>query len=327
MVLVFWWVLPLGAALLAAGLWWAWRGSKPEPRRTPVAHVERLTALPGYRRALVRRRTWTMLLAASALLLCAGALLAAARPAVPQRNSPEQNNRDVMLCLDVSGSMVDTDAELVQIFDGLAQDFRGERLGMVIFDSSAVQAFPLTDDYDFIRDQLAEARAAMTDQSKDLGFFEGTYSGKGSSLIGDGLATCVNGFPQTPDARRSRSVVLATDNILLGRPLFSLEQSAALAAKGAIRVYAINPNGLTGQGRQALAAEQLQVAADSTGGAYYALENPAAAKQIVAKVQATEASRIKGAPRITVQDQPETGLAIAGLGLVGLIFGAWRLRR
>ncbi|GAA1050295.1 vWA domain-containing protein [Arthrobacter russicus] len=327
MALVFWWLLPIGAALLLGVLYWAWRGPKRERRRTPVAHADRLTGLPGYRAALARRRLWTGVLAGSALLLCLGALIAASRPAVPQNNSPQSNNRDIMLCLDVSGSMVDADAELVQVFNDLAQNFRGERLGMVIFDSSAVQVFPLTDDYEFVREQLTAAHTAMSDQSKDTGFFDGTYGGKGSSLIGDGLATCVNGFPQTPDALRSRTVVFATDNVLLGRPLFSLDQAAALAVGKSVRVYGINPNGPEATGTKASAARQLQAAVEKTAGAYYPLGDPAAAKDIVAQVQATEARRIEAAPRINLRDQPEPWLAVAGLGLGGLIFGAWRLRR
>lgn len=330
MVLIFWWILPIGLIPLTALLWWAWRGPAREAWRRPVAHVDRLTALPGYRTAMARRRLWTAVLGVAALLISGGSLLAAARPGTQQSNSPELNNRDIMLCLDVSGSMVDADAELVQIFGELAKDFQGERLGLVIFDSSAVQVFPLTDDYEFVREQLAVAHTAMSESGTDTGFFDGSYSGKGSSLIGDGLASCVNGFPQTPQAsqtQRSRSIVLATDNLLLGRPLFSLDEAAALAAKNSIRVYGINPNGPAASARQASAAQQLQAATESTGGAYYPLQNRAAAKDIVAKVQATEASRISGAPRITVREQPEVWFAVAGLGLSGLILAGWRLRR
>ena len=94
-----------------------------------------------------------------------------------------------------------------------------------------------------------------------------------------------------------------------------------------MRVYGINPNGPEATGTKASAARQLQAAVEKTAGAYYPLGDPAAAKDIVAQVQATEARRIEAAPRINLRDQPEPWLAVAGLGLGGLIFGAWRLRR
>lgn len=327
MVLVFWWILILGLLGVATLCWLAWRPNKREPVRIPVANADRLTGLPGYAKALARRRIWTGVLVFSALLLTLGALLAASRPASQQSSQPERENRDIVLCLDVSGSMVSTDANLVEIFSRLAKDFRGERLGLVIFDSSAVQVFPLTDDYEFVQDQLGTALKAMKDQSVDTGFFDGTFSGKGSSLIGDGLATCVNSFPKLGAEQRSRSIVLATDNLLLGKPLFSLDEAARLAAKDSIRVYGINPVGAGAAAKKALAAQQMRDAVELTGGAYYALENPAAAQDIVNRIQATEAKKIQGPLQFSAREQPEFWLAIAALGLVGLFVAAWRSSR
>lgn len=327
MVLVFWWLLPLGLVFLAILIFFAWRRLRQAPDRLPVAHAERLTALPGYAKALARRRLWSTVGIVSVLALSVGALLAASRPAEQNANRPEQNNRDIMLCLDVSGSMVDTDAKIVDVFANLAQEFHGERLGLVIFDSTAVQVFPLTDDYGYINDELNVALKAMTDQTDDTGFFGGTYSGRGSSLIGDGLATCVNSFPKLGAEQRSRSIVFATDNVLLGKPLFSLTDAAGLATKNSIRVYGINPNGSDAAGAKGAAAKQMRVAVESTGGNYYVLADDAAAKDIVNKVQATEATKSQVIAQIVARDRPELWLSVAGLGLLGLLLAAWRLSR
>ncbi|ABY25167.1 hypothetical protein RSal33209_3458 [Renibacterium salmoninarum ATCC 33209] len=47
MVLVFWWLLPVGLVFLAILIFFAWRRLRQAPDRLPVAHAERLTALPG----------------------------------------------------------------------------------------------------------------------------------------------------------------------------------------------------------------------------------------------------------------------------------------
>ncbi|WP_285724417.1 VWA domain-containing protein [Psychromicrobium xiongbiense] len=327
MVLILWWILPLGLILLAGMVFWAFRRRDRDEDRLLAAHTDRLTALPGYVRALRKRRWMVGALMASLAVLALGTLLAAARPAVQTVSSPEKSNRDIMLCLDVSGSMVTTDAEVVQVFTQLAQDFSGERLGLVIFDSSAVQVFPLTDDYDFVKDQLAVALDAMKDDT-NTSYFAGVYSGKGSSLIGDGLATCVNSFPKTPDGagQRSQSVILATDNVVFGKPIFTTEEAAALAVKQKVRVYGLNPTTTSASNSKTTAANAMKVAVQSTGGEYYALKDGAAVKDIASKIQATEATKVKSAPQVRTDDHPEVWLLLSGAVLLGVLVVAWRLK-
>lgn len=327
MVLILWWLIPLVLLAFAAVAYLALWSGKKDADKLPVAHAERLTALPGYAKALKNRRRWTLVALGSLVVLVLSGVLAVARPAEQSNIRPEQSNRDIVLCLDVSGSMIDTDAKLVEVFNKLAQDFHGERLGMVIFDSSAVQVFPLTDDYDFIKEQLADASNSLQKQSNSTGFFEGTYSGKGSSLIGDGLANCVNSFPKLSSEVRSRSIILATDNLVAGRPLFSVPEAAALASKNSIRIYGINPNGPQASSSRVKAGELLREAVRSTGGEYYVLGDENAASEIVEKVQATEANKLQGRPQLVSHDRPEAWLLIAGLALLGLLFAGWRLRR
>lgn len=90
-----------------------------------VARAERLRALPSFRQALSRRAVaLTGLLA-----LGAGAALAAgvvaARPMSAQTVQPVDTSRDIMLCLDVSGSMSEVDVEVLSVFDELLDGFEG----------------------------------------------------------------------------------------------------------------------------------------------------------------------------------------------------------
>ncbi|MBD1592156.1 VWA domain-containing protein [Arthrobacter sp. S1_S22] len=328
MELMWWWLLP-PAAVAAGAAWWAAKrtDSTANARRRPVAHADRLTLLPEYQAALRRHRRWL----AAALLACAALLastaVAAARPVGVTTTRPEQHNRDIMLCLDTSGSMSSADAAVVDVFAELAAEFDGERIGLTIFDSTAIQVFPLTDDYHYAREQLKLARDAFDGKPGSSGFLDGTWSGRGSSLIGDGLASCLNSFPRTAgQPQRSGSVVLATDNFLSGEPIMTLDEAAALARERAVHVYALNPGDLDYGAGPDQPGAQLRAAAESTGGAYYALDNPEAVPGVVRSVEETEKTALSGAPRAVVSDEPGLPLAAALLSGLVLAVAGWRLR-
>jgi Mg-chelatase subunit ChlD len=342
MELMFWWVIPPALLVAAAALWRALR-PQANARRRPVAHADRLTALPEYQAALRRHRRWLAVAALAAASLLVSAVVAAARPVELTTVRPEQRSRDIMLCLDSSGSMSSADSAVVEVFGVLAKEFDGERIGLTIFDSSAVQVFPLTDDYEYVQEQLTLAKAAFDGDPGSAGFLDGTWSGRGSSLIGDGLASCVAGFPPAgagagraasptggagPDApgKRSRSVVLATDNYLSGDPIFTLEQAGTLARERGVKVYALNPGDFDYGPGPAQPGARLREAADASGGAYYPLDHPDAVADIVRRVQDTEAAALKGAPRAVVSDVPNVPLTVALLSGLVLAGASWRLK-
>lgn len=333
MGLMLWWVLPLAAAALAFVAWAAYRPNhRDNARRRPAAHADRLTMLPEYQAALRRHRRWLAVAALACAALLASSAVAAARPASITTTRPEQHNRDIVLCLDASGSMSSADAAVVDLFAELAREFKGERIGLTVFDSTAIQVFPLTDDYGYAQEQLLLARDAFEGKPGSSGFLDGTWSGRGSSLIGDGLASCLNSFPRqaaapgTGTPQRSRSVVLATDNLLSGDPIMALEEAASLAKDRGVRVHALNPGDLDyGRGAGQPGAT-LRAAAESTGGGYYALDTPDAVPGIVAAVEETETAAIQGAPRAVVADEPGLAPAVALLSGLVLCAALWRLR-
>lgn len=291
-----------------------------------MAHGDRLTGLPEYRRALRKRKVLLIIALVLGAVFLAATATAAARPVQRSTEQPEKRNRDIVLCLDVSGSMTGTDAALAAMFQQLAKEFDGERIGLVIFDSSSVQVFPLTDDYEFAAGQLAEAQKAL--DSGAGSFFDGTWNRGGSSLIGDGLASCVQSFPEQPgdNDERSRSVVFATDNFLSGDPIFTLPEAAAVAKEKRVKVYAINPGDLDYGNDAEQPGAQLKAAAEATGGSYHTLDNPEAVPGIVKEVQATEATSYRSAPTVLVADEPAWPLGVAVLAGAGLLVTGWRAK-
>ncbi|MGP0223039.1 MULTISPECIES: vWA domain-containing protein [unclassified Paenarthrobacter] len=325
MELTYWWLLPLAAAAVAAA--WLVLRRAPRPYR-PVAHSDRMTHLPEYKKALARYRFTLVLGALLGAVFLAASVTAAARPVQRSTHQPEVRNRDIVLCLDVSGSMAGTDAAIAGVFKELAKEFDGERIGMVIFDSSSVQLFPLTDDYDYVAGQLSEAQEAF--ESGAGSFFDGTWQRGGSSLIGDGLASCVQSFPEDHTegggTRRTRSVVLATDNFLSGNPVFTLEEAAALARSRDVAVHALNPGDLDYGDDPVQPGAQLRAAVEGTGGSYHALDSPGAVPGIVQQVQDSEASAYLAAPQAVVSDDPAWPLGIAVVSGMGLLVVGWRLQ-
>ena len=292
--------------------------------RLPVAHAERLTALLAYRRALAAYR-----ILVGALVVCIVALVAlsavlTARPATVTLSSPELHNRDIVLCLDVSGSMLAYDEAVLDVFGSLTKEFTGERISLVVFNASAVTYFPLTNDYDYISQQIGRLGTELG--TDDPSYNDGTLIGKGSSLVGDGLASCVTRFDRTDD-ERSRSVILVTDNFIAGEQIFTLPQAAALAVDRSVRVYGINPGDASEKDYLREYAVEFEKAMADSGGAYYPLNDPAVVPSVVESIEAEQAAVIPGAPLVTRTEHPEIWILVAFVGVAGLLVLAWRLRR
>ncbi|MDQ2757327.1 MAG: VWA domain-containing protein [Actinomycetota bacterium] len=316
-----WVAVAAGAVLvvLALLLWWLLRRRRVTGT-VAVANTDLLRRLPEFRRAVVRQRVLAVGLAGLALVVGVAAVVGAARPLDRSVLARSQENRDVVLCLDVSGSMIDVDAQVISTFQRLADGFRGERISMVIFNSTAVPVFPLTDDYEFVRAQLRRAADALGTLDPTDSFFAGTLNGNGSSLIGDGLATCARSFDH-PELERARSIILATDNEAAGRSLFSLPEAGQLAQRSGIQVYGLNPS----DSPASSAALEMAAVVTGTGGVYYPLTDLAAVPDILRQVSSREAGRLPSTPQLVVADDPSGPIGLGALAL-GLLLVARRLR-
>ena len=292
-----------------------------EHERARVARAERLRALPTFRQALNRR---VLALSAVLLLGVVAALSAgviAARPMSSQTIQPVNTSRDIMLCLDVSGSMSEVDVEVLSVFEDLLDDFEGERIGLTIFNSSPVQIFPLTDDYEFIRGHLQSIRESFdyTDQVPE--HWVGTLNGNGASLIGDGLAACTMAFDH-PDDERSRSIIFATDNEINGASIVTLDEAAAYAESIGVRVFALNPVA----GKDDAVSAELAKAAEATGGAAYGLRDTTTVSDIVTQVQEQEATELKGQAQVVWTDTPNLWIVVLLISMLSFLVVLWRVR-
>ena len=264
----------------------------------PVAHSERLT-IAGCASALV------VLLAAAT----------AGRWIYVRVERPEKVNRDIVLCLDVSGSMIDLDAEVLDRYLEMLPGFQGERMSLVLWNSTAAPVFPLTDDYDFVEEQLTLVRDSMRGAEDSVNYRAGTMNGSGASLIGDGLASCAIMFersrgpegdsgdpdaPAIPDDGRSRSIILATDNRINGAPQVALPDAAGFAEASGITLYALDANLFPDA-----FSDEYRTAIEGHGGRYFPLDDPSGVDRIVDEITNDQTSAIEGAPQLLEVDRPD----------------------
>jgi Ca-activated chloride channel homolog len=154
------WVLPLAAALVGLAAWLALRAERR--RREALARfgdptvLGRGSALPSARGAA---GLWALRLGALAF-----GLIALARPQLGERNADlVRTGRDVLVLLDLSRSMLVTDAggtrlaAAKRIAWDLAERAPGDRVGLVVFGGSAFLQLPLTSDRGALRLFLDQA--------------------------------------------------------------------------------------------------------------------------------------------------------------------------
>ncbi|WP_297742772.1 VWA domain-containing protein [uncultured Tessaracoccus sp.] len=304
-----WWGVAVLVAAVLVGLaaWWWPRRREATGDALLFSAGARLRALPQYRDAARRRVRWLTVELLAVAVAVGGAALTVARP-VDERQLPSQrSNRDVVLCLDTSATMSSVVQDVLGAYKQLAERLDGERIALVMFDASAVTFFPLTDDAAYVAEQLDAASREV-----GAGPVRGTQIGDlGTSLIGDGLVSCLQRF-DTTDPSRSRTVVFATDNQTSGKSLFTLEEAAGRAANQGTLVFGIVPND-----NQVAATQALTQTLKLTGGDTLALEPNAPLESIVDAVERTQARELEGPSRTDAKPLLWPGMALLCLGAAG----------
>lgn len=340
MVMIFWWVTAL--LLLAAIAVWAitfW--NRRAMRRSPVlvANSQYMDRIPSFVRAQRTARVVRVLQVGIAVFAVIAASLLSGRIASERIETPEFSSRDIVLCLDVSGSMYEYDTEILSTFAEMVDGFEGERVALSIFNSTSRTVFPLTNDYDLIKRELeagAEAidfdefgyRLGTQDYSDDkvrqyVDFVDGTRGiADEASIVPDGLASCAQVFDQA-EQDRSRSIIFATDNEVNGEPIFTLDEATERVASRDIDLYTFYP-GAYECGPQCF--EELETATEDQDGELYESSDPEAIPSIINQIQKTQAEVLGATPTVVRTDHPALGFVLTFLSLVGILILGWRAR-
>ncbi|MDP2359849.1 MAG: VWA domain-containing protein [bacterium] len=287
------WLIPL-LALGAAWRWWPRRHPGLGGRREAVL-VHSLADAPEC--APPTWRTWAKVWLGEILLLAA-LVLAVTALARPVRFSAEREfsteGLDLLLCLDLSGSMQAQDFKpnRFEAARAVALDFikeRGrDRIGLVVFAGEAYTQCPLTLDHDMLGGLIGDLK---------LGEMED------GTAVGLALATAAGRLKESK--AKSRVVILLTDGVNNRGldPRTALDMAVTLG----LRVYTI------GVGQEGLAPipvqtpfgvmiQQMEVdidedllreMADRTGGRYFRARDLKELKEVYAAIDRLEKTEIK----------------------------------
>ena len=331
---------PSTGAPKRSGLSWSRRGSEQVvelPRR--LANSASLFQLPAVRKR-IRAQRW--LHALLAVLLVSGLVSAAAiagRPVRVTERSDALANRDIVLCLDVSTSMVRIDSSVLTTFSEILEDFDGERVGIVAWNSAAQTIVPLTDDYELLRDQLSELGDVLDIDPENVTYkqqlaYQEAFGGTVNTSINDGLASCAQAF-DNQGLERSRSIILATDNQVIdpdNEQIYPLPDAAKLLAERKIRLFSIYGADEDQPYQDLLdktpeeSREELKTVTEEQGkGRFYDVEDSGTGGQIVKELEKTEVSALGGRKQTRRTDVPQRlviTLSLVLLGYLGLT--TWR---
>ena len=313
-----WWLLPLPLLVyLLPPL-----ASRAAALRVPYGEALQGIAADAAHRPAWRRVPW--LLALAWLFLCA----ALSRPqelGVPI--TPPQQARQMMLAVDLSASMTETDMQLGgQVVDRLTAakavlaDFldrrQGDRVGLLVFAERAYALTPLTADLATVRDQLRDAVVGLAGRQ---------------TAIGDALALSVKRLREQPQGQRV--VILLTDGESNAGSI-TPEKAAELAAATGVRVHTIAFGGAGGYsmfgiplpGGDEIDETALRQIADKTGGRFFRARDADELAGIYAELDRLEpvaAAGVAVQPRIERYAGP---LAVALLLLLLHFALPWRPR-
>ena len=328
----FWWLIPvvLAVVVIATVVGWmlARRAGVRSGKKGWVANTGSLRGLPKYQ-ALVRRTRASLAMAFVCFLIAVIATSVSAGAPVDRYVKHDKSaSRDIVLCLDSSGSMLPYDSKIGGAFRQIISHFEGERISLQLWDAYSMTMFPLTDDYDMATDVLQD----MSD-TIDTGLIQvgGKISGtrelfeylepvldenqEVSSLVGDGLASCIMGFDHN-DKQRSRTILLATDNEVYGSGVYDLSEAIEFAKKQGVTVTALYPGSDTNLGYQ---AQQLRDEVRKTGGDFYDASSPSAVDSVVRQIEAEQKEELDSAGKMIETDRPGAALGWTLVGVVSLL--------
>jgi Ca-activated chloride channel family protein len=212
-------------------------------------------------------------------------VLAAAKPEwVGAPVEQTRSARDLMIAVDLSGSMQATDftqeggenidrlQAVKVVLEELSQQREHDRLGLIVFGSAPFLQAPFTEDHKTWDQLLQETEIGMAGQS---------------TVFGDAIGLAIHLFEESKT--ENRVLIILTDGNDTGSKVPPVEASKVAASYG-IRIYAIAIGDPTTVGEEALDTETLRRVAELTNGAYF---------------QAVDSEQLEAAYRSIAELEPE----------------------
>ncbi|TNE76352.1 MAG: VWA domain-containing protein [Gammaproteobacteria bacterium] len=282
------WLLLLLPLPLLYRLWHRRAETLAPALKAPVYYL--LAAQAGTQR---KAGHWQWLCLSLLILAWCGALLAAARPTwVGDPVTLPSTGRDLLIAVDISGSMEQTDMRLggetvdrltavKQVVGDFVQRRQGDRLGLILFGTRPYLQTPLTFDRQTMNTLLGEAQIGFAGDR---------------TAIGDAIGLAVKRLQSRPQDHRV--LILLTDGANSAGEVEPL-QAAEIAAHEGVTIYTIGigaevmlERSFFGTRRvnpsRDLDETTLTTIAEKTGGQYFRARNPDELQQIYQQLDRLE---------------------------------------
>lgn len=236
-----------------------------------------------------------------------------ARPIKVDTVVQEIHNRDIVLCLDTSDSTDECNIAICDRMIKLVDEFKGERIGVTIFNGKPVNLVPLTTDYQYVKSVLERLNDAFKSNASFMdpirGYkYAGTLceDGRGSSFVGDGLvAGALNFYDLKDNPDRPRIIIYLTDNDVMradGKEYATLKEAMEICGKYNIKVFSLAPKNVVDE-------DDFREYTEATGGKFYVYTSDKVVDKLRDDVQSTDSAGIK-TTEINVTDEPQTIIII-----------------
>ncbi|MFK7975943.1 MAG: VWA domain-containing protein [Halioglobus sp.] len=175
----------------------------------------------------------------------------------------QKTGRDLMLAVDLSGSMATQDFALPNketlnrlqavksVLRELASERPSDRLGLIVFGSSPYLQSPFTEDHTIWSSLLEETEIGMAGQS---------------TMFGDAIGLAIKLFRESDSD--NRVLIILTDGNDTGSVVPPIE-AAKVAAENNVRIYIIAIGDPATIGEDALDLQTITTVAQTTGGAHF----------------------------------------------------------
>ena len=240
------------------------------------------------------------------------------------RNFNPRNGIDIVIAMDVSGSMLARDftPNRIEAAKMVAKEFierrKNDRIGMVAYEGEAYTVCPLTMDHDILLSQLEKLQWGLLEPG---------------TAIGLGLGTAVNRLKS--DSLESKVIILLTDGVNTQGDI-SPEEATMLAKNKNIKVYTIGV-GTIGMALSPsftpfgiryiempveIDEELMQQIASQTGGKYFRATDENSLRKIYEEIDLLEKRSLKDVdykPNMPATPQPFLNWALILAGIVWIV--------
>lgn len=233
--------------------------------------------------------------------------------------------RDIMLAIDISGSMdqVDfaaADNRMIKRLDGVKQVVdafiarrKGDRLGLILFGTKAYIQCPFTQDLSTIRSLMDETAVGMAGEQ---------------TAIGDAIGLSIKAFEASK--AQQKMVILLTDGNDTGSRV-PPEHAADIARQQGLVIYTIGVGDPSATGENRVDLGTLRAVASTTGGRFFRAEDGAQLENVYADIDRLAPIKFQTQswrPKLPLFQWPLGAAALLGIAAwLALLLRSWAARR